>query len=246
MRKIKISCFCFKKYADLYVNKINFSTDRWLHLFDIFQQINVIVLVEADEETTSELASAGRKQKKNFRIYREDFVVACNTKELGDLFSEIDTSSFDGMFIVSNERAELSDKVIENIKSGIGFAVKNGEADISCTINFPENEMAVSLSKERYNLTSVKKQIADIWKNCCEVDMKNIMNAILSIIYIIAASFSIFYLILDAVGEIIGWDFINKVLEKIEFPLSTGQIANIGFFSMIVFGVILYYKTNIK
>lgn len=79
---------------------------------------------------------------------------------------------------------------------------------------------------------------------CGEVNMKNIINTILSGIYIIVVPFTIFYLIVDILGETIGWDFINKILDKIKFPLNTGQIANIGFFSMIVLGIIVYYKTK--
>lgn len=79
---------------------------------------------------------------------------------------------------------------------------------------------------------------------CGEVNMKNIINTILSGIYIIVVPFTIFYLIVDILGETIGWDFINKILDKIKFPLNAGQIANIGFFSMIVLGIIVYYKTK--
>ena len=79
---------------------------------------------------------------------------------------------------------------------------------------------------------------------CGEVNMKNIINTILSGIYIIVVPFTIFYLIVDILGETIGWDFINKILDKIKVPLNAGQIANIGFFSMIVLGIIVYYKTK--
>lgn len=44
---------------------------------------------------------------------------------------------------------------------------------------------------------------------CGEVNMKNIINTILSGIYIIVVLFTIFYLIVDILGETIGWDFIK-------------------------------------
>ena len=94
----------------------------------------------------------------------ENFIVTGNAGDFFDLFSSIDRSALDGMFIVHDEKRRLSDEQIKKIELEIGSMVKKEEADISCFINFPENEVIISLSKEEHDFRSVKNQIYEIFK----------------------------------------------------------------------------------
>lgn len=163
MRKVKVHCFKYKRHIDIYVNRVDFSTDKWLSIFNIFQQKDIIVLVEADEETVLKLIAKERKRKKNFCIWLGKLIATGNAGTLVDSFSSIDASTLDGMFIVHNKRRGKVDEWIKKIELEIGSMVKKGEADISCSINFPENEVFISLAKEEYDFISVKNQIYEIF-----------------------------------------------------------------------------------
>lgn len=43
MPKIKVECYAHKKYYDIFFESIQFLPDRWIKIFEIFQDIEIIV-----------------------------------------------------------------------------------------------------------------------------------------------------------------------------------------------------------
>lgn len=60
MRKPKVVCFRYKRYNDIYVSDVSFSTDAVLSMLDAFPDQKIIVLIESDENNIQTLSSIGK------------------------------------------------------------------------------------------------------------------------------------------------------------------------------------------
>ena len=69
----------------------------------------------------------------------------------------------EGMFIASINNDIIPEEFVCSLDHTANSMVKNGISDISISINFPENQMVISLSKEKYEVMSIKDKICSIF-----------------------------------------------------------------------------------
>jgi len=79
------------------------------------------------------------------------------------LLNRVNMDDFEGMFIASINNAIIPEEFICSLDHTANFMVKNGVSDISISINFPENQMVISFSKEKYEVMSIKDKICSIF-----------------------------------------------------------------------------------
>ncbi len=153
MRKPKIDCFRYKSYHDIYVSNVSFSTDVLLSMLDTFPDQKIIVLIESDENNIQILSSIGKsigitEVVSHLPVPR--FSAVCNKMELYCLFSQANVNDFEGAFIADINSSIIPNDLICSIAHTANSMVKCGMADISLSINFPEKQMIISFTKEKY------------------------------------------------------------------------------------------------
>ena len=166
MRKPKVACFRYKRCDDIYVSNVAFSLDVLLSMLDAFPDQKIIVLIESDENNIQILSSIGKsigiaETVSHFPVPR--FSAACSKMELHCLFSQVNVNDFEGVFIASINNSIIPDDLIGSIAYAASSMVKCGTSDISLSINFPENQMVISFSKEKYEVMSIKDKICSIF-----------------------------------------------------------------------------------
>lgn len=166
MRKPKVACFCYKRHNDIYVSNVSFSTDVLLSILDTFPDQKIIVLIEADENNIQTLSSTGKsigiaEIVSHFPVPR--FSAACDKMELRCLFNQVNVNDFEGAFIASINNRMIPSDLICSIAHTASSMVKCGMSDISLSINFPENQMVISFTKEKYEMISIKDKICSIF-----------------------------------------------------------------------------------
>lgn len=166
MRKPKVACFRYKRHNDIYVSNVSFSTDVLLSMIDTFPDQKMIVLIEADENNIQTLSSTGKsigiaEVVSHFPVPR--FSAACNKVELHCLFNQVNVNDFEGAFIASINNKIIPNELICSIVYTARSMVKCGMSDISLSINFPENQMVISFTKEKYEVMSIKDKICSIF-----------------------------------------------------------------------------------
>ena len=166
MRKPKVACFRYRRHNDIYVSNVSFSTDVLLSMLDAFPDQKIIVLIESDENNIQTLSSIGKsigiaEVVSHFPAPR--FSAACNKMELHCLFNQVNVNDFDGAFIAGINNSIIPNELIRSIDHTASSMVKCGMSDISLSINFPENEMVISFTKEKYEVMSVKDKIYSIF-----------------------------------------------------------------------------------
>lgn len=166
MRKPKVTCFRYKRYNDIYVSNVPFSTDVVLSMLDVFPDQKIIVLIESDENNIQTLSSIGKsigiaEVVSHFPVPR--FSAACNKLELHCLFKQVNVNNFEGAFIASISNSIVPNELICSIANTASSIVKCGISDISLSINFLENQMIVSFAKEKYKEISIKDKIFSIF-----------------------------------------------------------------------------------
>lgn len=165
MRKPKVACFRYKRHNDIYVSNVSFSTDVLLSILDAFLDEKIIVLIESDANYVQTLSSIGKSigiAEVMLRSHVSRFSAACNKTELLCLLNRVNMDDFDGMFIASINNDIIPDELICSLDHTANFMVKEGISDISISINFPENQMVISLSKGKYEVMSIKDKICSI------------------------------------------------------------------------------------
>ena len=166
MRKPKVACFCYKRHNDIYVSNVSFSTDVLLSMLDAFPDQKMIVLIESDENNIQTLSSIGKsigiaEVVSHFPVPR--FSVVCNKMELHRLFNQVNVNDFEGAFIASINNSIIPNELVCSIAHTASSMVKRGLSDISLSINFPENQMVISFTKEKYEVMSIKDKIYSIF-----------------------------------------------------------------------------------
>ena len=162
MRKPKVACFRYKRYNDVYVSNVSFSTNALLSILDAFPDKKIIVLIESDANYIQTLSLTGKSigiAEVMPRSHVPKFLVTCNKMELHCLLNRVNIDNFEGMFIASINYNIIPEEFICSLDHTANSMVKNGISDISISINFPENEMVISLSKEKYEVMSIKDKI---------------------------------------------------------------------------------------
>ena len=162
MRKPKVACFRYKRHNDIYVSNVSFSTDVLLSMLDVFPDQKILALIESDENNIQTLSSIGKsigiaEVVSYFPVPR--FSTACNKMELHCLFNQVNVNDFEGAFIASINNSIIPNEIICSIAYIASSMVKCGMSDISLSINFPENQMVISFTKERYEVVSIKDKI---------------------------------------------------------------------------------------
>lgn len=166
MRKPRVTCFRYKRHNDVYVSNVSISTDVLLLILAAFPDQKMIVLIESDANYVQMLSLIGRSIGLAEIIPRSRvprFSVACNKKELHCLFNRVNVDNFEGMFIASINNDVIPEELICSLDHTATMMVKNGISDISLSLNFPENQMVISLSKEKYEVMSIKNKICSIF-----------------------------------------------------------------------------------
>lgn len=166
MKKLKVACFRYRKHNDVYVNNVSFSTDALLSILDVFPDKKIIVLIEADENYVQTLSLIGKsigiaELMSHSRIPR--FSVACKKMELRYLLNQVNIDNLEGMFIAGINDDIIPEDIICSLDRIANSIVKNGISDISVSIDFPENQVDIAFSKEKYDVKSVKDRIRKIF-----------------------------------------------------------------------------------
>lgn len=166
MRKPKVTCFRYKRYNDIYVSNVYFSSDVLLSILDIFPNQKIIVLIESDPNYVQILSLIGKSigiAEVMPRSHVPRFLATCNKMELYCLLNRVNLDDFEGMFIAGINNKIIPEEFICSFYHTANSMVKNGMSDISISINFSENQMEISLSKEKYEVRSVKDKIYNIF-----------------------------------------------------------------------------------
>lgn len=166
MRKLKVACFRYKRYYDVYVSNVPFSSNVLLSILDAFPNKRIIVLIETDANYVQTLSSIGKSIGMAEVLPHSPvprFSAACNKRELRYLLSQVNMDDFEGMFFASVNNDIISDEVICSLDHTASSMVKEGTSDISIDIHFPENEMVISLSKEQYKAMPIEEKICSIF-----------------------------------------------------------------------------------
>lgn len=166
MRKPKVTCFRYKRHNDIYVSNVYFSSDVLLSILDVFSNQKIIVLIESDPNYVQILSLIGKsigiaEVMPSSHVPR--FSVTCNKMELYCLLNRVNLDDFEGMFIAGINNEIIPEEFICSLDHTANSMVKNGISDISISINFSENQMEISLSKEKYEVRSVKDKIYNIF-----------------------------------------------------------------------------------
>lgn len=166
MRKPKVACFRYKRHNDIYVSNVSFSNDVLLSMLDAFPDQKIIVLIESDENNIQTLSSIGKsigiaEVVSHFPVPR--FSATCNKMELYCLFNQVNVNDFEGAFIASINNSIIPNELICSIAHTASSMVKCGMSDISLSINFLENQMVISFTKEKYEVMSIKDRIYSIF-----------------------------------------------------------------------------------
>ncbi len=166
MRKCKIAFFRYKKYNDIYVSNVSFSTDVLISILDVFSAQRIIVLIESDENIILTLSAVGKsigitEAVSYFPVPR--FSAVCSKMELQRLFNQVDVNDFDGAFIAGINNSVIPKELIASIANTANTMVKRGMSDISLSVNFPENEMVISFAKEKYKEVYIKNKISSVF-----------------------------------------------------------------------------------
>ena len=162
MRKIKVTCFRYKRHNDIYVSNVSFSTDALLSMLDVFPDQKIIILIESDEDNIRTVSSIGKiigiaAVMSSSPVPR--FSAACNKMELRCLLNRVNVNDFEGMFIASAINNVIPNELISALADSAYSVVKDGISDISISINFPENQMVITFTKGKYELMSIKDKI---------------------------------------------------------------------------------------
>lgn len=166
MRKPKIACFRYKRYNDVYVSNVSFSTDVLLSLLDVFLDQKIIVLIESDTNYVQTLSSIGKNigiTGVNSDSHASRFTATCNKTGLLGLLNCVNVGDFDGMFIANINNNIITDDLTRFLDRTANSMVKDGISDISLSIDFSENQMVVSFLKEKYEEMSIKDRICSIF-----------------------------------------------------------------------------------
>ena len=166
MRRIKVTCFRYKRHNDIYVSNVSFSTDALLSMLDVFPEQKIIILIESDENNIRTVSSIGKsigiaEVVSNSPVPR--FSAACNKTELQCLLNRVNVNDFEGMFLASTINSIIPNELISALADSANSVVKDGISDISISINFPENQMVITFTKEKYELMSIKDKIRFIF-----------------------------------------------------------------------------------
>lgn len=168
MRKTKVACFGYKRYCDVYVSNVSFSTDGLLSILDVFPNKSIIILIETDAKYVQTLSSIGKSIGMAEAISHSPvprFSAACSKMELRCLLSRVNMDNLEGMFIANVNHDIIPDEFLCSLDRTASSVVKDGISDISISIYFPENEMVISLAKEKYEVLSIKDKIRSIFGN---------------------------------------------------------------------------------
>lgn len=166
MRKPKVACFRYKRYNDVYVSNVSFSTNVLLSILDAFLCQKLIVLIELDANYVQTLSSIGKNigiAEVMPRSHASRFSVACNKTELLCLLNRVNMDDFEGMFIANINNDIIPDEFICSLDHTASSMVKDGISNVSISVNFLENQMVISLSKEKYKVMSIKDKICSIF-----------------------------------------------------------------------------------
>ena len=166
MRKPKVAWFHYKRHNDVYVSNVSFSTDVLLSILDAFPDKKIIVLIESDANYVQALSLIGKaigiaEVMPCSHVPR--FLVVCNKMELHCLLNRVSMDDLEGMFIASINNDIIPEEFICSLDRTANSLVKNGISDLSFSINFLENQMVISLSKEKYEVMSIKDKIYSIF-----------------------------------------------------------------------------------
>lgn len=165
MNKLKISCFPYKRHDDIYVSRVTFSYDKLLSMLDILPDQKVIALIESDVNFTSiiSLTDEGIQIVESMpRLHSFRYTVICSKAELICLLNQANVIDFEGLFIASVSQDTISDEFMHSLEHKASSMVKNGISDISISVNFPENEVIISVIKAKYSSKSIKDAISNI------------------------------------------------------------------------------------
>lgn len=165
MRKPIISSFRYKRYIDVYVRNVSLSTGELLSILNIFPDQKVMVLIESDEDYIQTILTTGKIvgiEKIALRLQASRIIAVCNKTELGFLLNRTNIDNFEGLFIASMHNDIIADDLTYSLECTASSMVKDGISDISISIDFPENQIVLSLLKEKYGKMSINDNLRNI------------------------------------------------------------------------------------
>ena len=166
MRKPKVVCFRYKRYNDVYVSNVPFLNDILISMLDAFLDRKIIVMIESDENYIKTLSSISQNIEISEimpRLYASRFSAVCNKNDLICLIKQVNVKNLSGMFTANVNNDIITDEFIYAFDRIAGDVVKDGMSDVSISIDFPENQIVISLSKEKYMSMSIKEKICNMF-----------------------------------------------------------------------------------
>lgn len=162
MRKIKVTCFRYKRHNDIYVSNVSFSTNALLSMLDVFSEQKIMILIESDENNIRTVSSIGKSIGITEVVSNSpvpNFLAVCNKTELHCLLNRVNVNDFDGMFIANTINSDIPNELISALVDSANSVVKDRISDMSISINIPENQMVITFTKEKYELMAIKDKI---------------------------------------------------------------------------------------
>lgn len=167
MAKIKVNCYSYKKYYNLFFSPVETVSDRFIKIFEIFQDMEAIILFDVWKDYSSIISLIEKDIYSSVimsDISKMICIADCDKGELINLLKKINMNNLEGIVVVGktdNSVAldELSRKMLQNPLS----IMRQKNTDIMLESNFDENEMIISVIKTKYTKKAIKSFVLDIF-----------------------------------------------------------------------------------
>ena len=164
MKKLKLNCWRYRHYTDIYIYHTSPDLSKLLSILHCFFDQQLILILELHDEINFTAMGSITQDAKIFHISRNRCIVFCNQDKFMTMLHLIGIHVIEELFIANLNHNEPSENLINFLKYSAAFIVKKGISDIALSIRFPEKEMIISFSKERYSDIFVKNAITGLLK----------------------------------------------------------------------------------
>lgn len=166
MRRPKITCYRYKNYTDIYISNVFISIKKLLSVFDILPDGTMIALIDLGVESNHKLSIVAKEISEMIYIPNETrIIVICDKSNLLYLLGKTTSLDVDGMFIADGHSNTVTDELIYSLEYNASRMVKKGNADMSFSIDFLENQMIVSIRNGKHTLQSIKDKIYSAFRD---------------------------------------------------------------------------------
>ena len=164
MSRPKITCFRYKHYDDIYIDGLTFPNDKLLAVLTLIPEQKVIALIEAEVDL-SPLISMGCADIQIVAVSPSDYkyAVYCNKIELCDMLSQYGSDNYVELFVAGISKAIIPNELLSSLEYTANSLVKDRVSGMAIYVDFPENQMVISMAKGKYTPSFIKQEIHSIW-----------------------------------------------------------------------------------